>query len=254
MNIEYNKFNMFFKYKGLNEIKSPPNLAIREFPSCNTAVAPDPHGYGVIDRCEIGEFYFFAENNGYNDPNAFNIYIPYGTRQFAGASRFNDTKFIIRADIASAGGMVHEMGHSFYLKHTFNNYNNASCERVTRDPNDINFNADTKGDQVVDTAAVPDFAKEYCYTNPLDINCIDDPKYMSHVYIDDNCEYIGNSVNFYDEFFEINPSDIQNYMAYTVASCRNQFTIGQGIRARETIRDDTFNNFAPAMTTISALY
>lgn len=48
--------------------------------------------------------------------------------------------------------LMHELGHTFGLLHTF-----QGNEAVTRDPNDSCYNCETKGDSLCDTPAVPNF-------------------------------------------------------------------------------------------------
>ncbi len=237
---------------------SPAGLPLRvydEVTGCNTLNQTDPHGYGFLDRCELPYFNTFIANNGYLDANSFNIYIPYAIG-FGGASYYNNTKLIIRPNGMQSGSLIHEVGHSFNLRHTFDNYNSSSCERVTRDANDPLYNADTRGDLVIDTAAVPDFQREYCYVNgSTDLNCTGNSTYMSYGYIDtSNCSHIPGSRNFYNEEFEVEEEDVQNYMAYTPEECKNQFTHGQVIRMREAIANDVSGRFEQATTTIASLY
>src|SRR5690606_8910800 len=64
--------------------------------------------------------------------------------------------------------LIHEIGHAFNLIHTHGpnevEWYGSTCERVTRNPLDPNYNAsgaNAKGDKVHDTAAVPNFRREH---------------------------------------------------------------------------------------------
>lgn len=93
--------------------------------------------------------------------NAINVYLFFPTHA-AGIQTENGLgigKFQFRDNIRS-GILVHEIGHFLSLRHTFSAWTTSNCEHQTRDENNPNFNAEDKGDLVVDTNPVPDFTQE----------------------------------------------------------------------------------------------
>ncbi len=113
------------------------------------------------------------------------------------------------------------MGHVLGLRHTFN-----GCERVTRDPNDPNFNADTSGDYVVDTQASPSFYG------------------MNGQHLAQDCTtYTGSLTNCVGELYNITDSETKNFMAYTHQHCRTLFTTGQKIRMHEYLENCANNDY-----------
>lgn len=265
LNKHYNEFNIYFKYLGFEVIpQSPadlPNDVYEETSPgsgsyhCVTYPGFDPNGYGIVGRCQISDFFNWAEANYYN-PNAINIYVPYGSEFGGAADTHLSTRSIVKVTKLTTPTFIHEVGHNLNIRHT-----RSSSERVTRDTQDPNFNATTAGDQVVDTPAQKPFRKN---------SEINGSRYH---YVDlDNCIYMpeGNDPNnnpLPKEKDNVNveydgtifPEDIKNVMSdcfpcITVED--SKLTMGQGIRAREAI----FNNsgigdeFEGAITTVASLY
>ncbi|MGK0386488.1 MAG: hypothetical protein ACI849_001105, partial [Patiriisocius sp.] len=276
LNQAYNQYKIFFKYTGLGEVNSPANvqyLGDEVFGDCTPQVDGngnpiiDPHGYGKLEFCELGGFRSFIEdsNGMFYDDTAINVYIPYQIVNFGGVAEANSTNVIMNSGGLIQSGFIHEVGHMFGLKHTHLNYtlpapdptvdpnSVTSCENVTRDPSNPFFNALTRGDNVLDTAAVPDFIQEYCHFNPLDANCANQANYNAYYNVLD-CNYIGENRNCYDEEYVINESDTRNIMAYVPGTCRDQFTTGQAIRMRERIAFNYLNRYSDAQIDVSALY
>lgn len=275
LNIEFNKFKIFFKYRGYGEYDSPSNVIQKVYdysiPGCTTVTDQngnpviDLDGYGVLNRCQIGALMSDTAINGAYDATAFNVYVPYECQQFGGGAFYGNTKSIIPTANILSGTFIHEVGHTFGLRHTFENFNAADndpskcylVEHVTRDPNDPDFNTDTRGDFVVDTNAVARFSDEYCRENGLPgTDCFISSGFYAY-YIDPiNCNYTGFGTDCLNEPYTIYPSDTKNYMNYGISSCTNQFTPGQGIRMQETIEQfsDPGEKFDVASTPISSLY
>jgi hypothetical protein len=93
LNIFFNQYNIFFKYRGYDSFTTPANLPLVEWIwdetlqryVCHIVNGQfDPDGYGNIGRCQIGGFFSYAYNN-YKTSNAINIYVPYGS-EFGGAA------------------------------------------------------------------------------------------------------------------------------------------------------------------------
>lgn len=252
LNLSYNQFKIFFKYKGLSSFNSPPDVPTTYLDTLgrcqvlldpNGNPVPDPEGFGNTHKCQIALLFNYAENNGYKIPDSFNVYVPYTTSGgFGGAASPANTRSILSLGAISNNISVHEIGHNLGLFHSW-----SSNEHVTRietlpngDPNP-EFNAKDAGDKVVDTAANPGFSHGGTYP-----------------FIDfSDCSYFGDEedeVNRrYDQ--EILPEHVINVMGDSRTPCwENYLSMGQGIRAREIIEDDPINKFAPAITTIASLY
>lgn len=106
----------------------------------------------------------------YGDPNLINVFYIPGAGQHANFpisidhnNSPSDMKTIVlHADYINNGwSLIHELGHTFGLFHTWGgipyasngSQNSPSEEYVTRDPNDPNYNCHTHGDRVCDTPA-----------------------------------------------------------------------------------------------------
>jgi hypothetical protein len=245
-NITFNKYKIFFKYKGFGQFNSPPNVIPREYNPQTVCLTPtfpqyDPDGYETLDRCQITEMYNFAENNGYKDTNAFNVYVPRTTTGFGGSGEVAGTSTIIGFSRLNSGfGHSHELGHSLGLSHT-----HSTSERVTRDPNDSIYNADTHGDRVVDTAASLSLYKSGGANN-------------GYPYLDTvNCLYIGDEVNpvNQDEYENtIFHEDVINLMSYAFICWEPHFSTGQAIRMHERVAADPYNIYAQTLNTIASLF
>jgi len=215
LNLVYNEFNIFFKYKGLDHIISD------DF-------------YILGNNIEFYNLVGFAEDNDYIEENSFNVFVPSAIDEYAGiAQDYNKTRIGVSIDrLTDSYVMAHEIGHCFDLIHTFYAHDNISgqCERVTRDVNDSDYNATTHGDRVADTAA--------CSENYSAENCL---------YTDDKTDCVGTD-------YEIFERDVRSFMGYRHNECRVSFTYGQKIRMREAITYDELGNFTEAQTTIASLY
>lgn len=229
LNILYNQFNIYFKYRGFEKIQSP-------------ALPNDPDGHFVLES--IIQFYgltSWAEANGYKKADAFNVYV-FGWGAFGGISPgYNVTTSGVSAAGLTLSTMTHEIGHNLNLIHTRSS-SGIGGERVTRDINDPDYNADTHGDQVIDTAANPGYrAPDGTYP-----------------FINANCEYVndGNQVDYDGDKYEPTHQDVINVLsdAYICMDGYSPLTMGQGIRAREALEADVNQEFAPTRTTIESLY
>ena len=263
LNQQYNEFKIFFKYRGVGQIDSPSALVGLPYGTCsqNAIDSFNQFGFTILDNCQTGALKQHAHNTDNYNENAINIFLPAGTNNFGGKTVGTD--YFLRIDLADKGASAHEMGHVFGLKHTDSNYFTGAnspypgteCEHVTRDLNDINFNAipqsislTGKGDKILDTNAVPDFHREWCWNNGINpyINSTEctealqnDPNRVDynlvHNQLDNTCYYDGEGMDCQGIQYDVTPQDTQNFMAYTIAECRNQFTIGQAIHMHEDI-------------------
>lgn len=234
LNREYNEFGIFFKYKGYDTFITPT--------AQQNETLYDETGYYVIEtEAEFSQLWQYAANQGYVEPNSFNVYA-YGWGGWAGAVPwyYSTISAISSATGLQGSGMIHEIGHNMNLLHLDNassapDPNCVIAEHVTRDRSSSDFNAETKGDRVVDTPASYEF-------EPGDIS---------------TCEYVGNRVDCTDDHlpYVITEPDLRNFLMRFANDCEKKYlTIGQGIRARQALVDDPYGSFADAETTIASLY
>ncbi|MEZ4875248.1 MAG: hypothetical protein R2793_07335 [Flavobacteriaceae bacterium] len=263
LNKAYNDFNVFFKYRGFDTLDSAPNQP--EYTGsggadCQVLPQQDPEGFSDLHICEFQYLLNYAKSIDKWKDNAFNIYVANSSPSFRGVTTYFKSEAYITQPNLTTPVLLHEIGHCFHLPHTFNNFDDAvTCEHVTRDPSLICdpshpeipcFNALTRGDFVLDTAAAPNFKREWCYANGLPIDCEGNQDY----YYINNCAYVGASNDCQGTLYDIQPSDVQNYMAYIPDGCWNNFSIGQKIRIREAIIRDSQGNFVPTIDAVSSLY
>ena len=264
LNTNFNKFNIFFKYRGFDEFNSPADVMQTDTyidengdRQCMDLQEVDPEGYGNLHVCQIGDFFDFTQNPDFENPNAINIYVPYTTSSFAGVGTPSSGKIAISLVSLSRMTWVHEMGHVLNLQHTQKLFRSDQyCERVTRNVADSIYNANDHGDAVHDTAAVPDFARED-YWDLIDAGVppnVADTLYERHRYIDSiTNEYTGAGRDCYDRLYEIYLPDTENIMSYTKSSIMSELTVGQGLKMRKTFVD--FSQFyEPHTTDVAALY
>lgn len=257
LNIEYNKYNIYFKYYGIDFINSTEYYNISKSPN---------NQWGYKTYSQLWTF-VQSNNNQYFKEEAFNFYI-FKPADFGGVSGGSYKNYLGAHQwfFNNSGLVNHEMGHCFRLWHTQAGFRGANCERVTRDPQNTDYNADEAGDWVTDTNAVPDFRKEH-YWELRDQGYTDEEAeamYEPYKYINSNCEYFnpegrdcgGTNPPNNGTLYEIYPEDVTNIMSYAGSTCINQgaFTVGQGIRMREAIIADLDGRFENSETTIASLY
>lgn len=179
LNLEFNQFNIFFKYKGFRVVNNTfMTNGLQNLPSI---------------------------------PNVYNFYLmnSNGTANSAVAILGNtQVKINYEAYEREYGNIIviHEMGHLLGLYHTFQNYNindpnnipEGNCERVTRDVNSPFYNAHIAGDRVEDTpACMPYHTYDNCIHvfNPNETDCSGIPyenvipaNYMSYEF-QSNCSF-----------------------------------------------------------------
>jgi len=269
LNIIYNKFNIYFKYRGFDSFDTPNVLKRRyeyvpidendpnsdyHWTCVNYPGEYDPDGYGIVDRCQIGALWSYALSNGYQIQDALNVYVPYQTDYFGGAAPgYKTTKNIVPVGGLSSLAFPHEIGHNLGLRHTTQSWSNNdnpndpnscySCEHVTRNKFDPNYNANCSGDRIHDTNAVPNFKREHYY-ELIEAGysaAYAEANYEPYKYIL-NCFYEGTGDDCQDELYTINPDDVMNTMLpshYDLCEDETVFTPGQGIYMRESIDDPT---------------
>ncbi len=259
MNREFNRFNVFFKYRGVNYLYDDRNYYLDgtcELDNNGDPKCPDNDGDG--DCSEIFDMRNFANEQGNFDPNSLNTYVYYDSCGFSGFySGGSPRNIYVRSLRFNDYHTVHELGHMFGLAHTWSGAEvydpedpNQTCEHVTRDENDPQYNADVEGDDVTDTAAMPRFSKEQG-----DIN-----------YVDPNtCTYEGEGKDCQNNDFQIPPNSkgTLNFMndgsecpttSYSSTNDDEGFTEQQGFKMRLKIEDFP-NRFGPAEeASFEALY
>lgn len=213
LNVEFNQFNIFFKYQG----------------------------FRIVNNSDM-------TNNLVNlssVPNMYNFYLMnsvggYSAVSFLGNTRIKMTYDAYERDYAYKV-IIHEMGHLLNLHHTFrnagiNNPNNppeGNCERVTRDINSDDYNADIAGDMIHDTAA----------TNQFDVHNFSD---CTYIYDPSITDCIGTP------FENIAPA---NYMSYeNTSTCGFHFTPGQVVRMRSHLQNPSVAHVPFTYNTIESLY
>lgn len=121
LDINFNQFNIFFKYRGYEEIDSP-------------TLPGDPNGYYVLESA--AQYYNglipWVTNSGYVNPNAINIYAYGWGNGFGGAaSSIGSTKSGVSSSNLITTGLTHEIGHNLGLRHTRSSNENVTIHTLT---------------------------------------------------------------------------------------------------------------------------
>ncbi len=251
MNREFNRFNIFFKYRGVNYLFNDEAYFVEL--TCDSDDDDDStiEGLSVIKN--------LSNLSGNFDPNGLNTYIFYDSCGFSGfysGVSLTERNVYVRSVRFKDYHTVQEVGHMFGLDHSWKgvkeydpNNPNQICEHVTRNTADPAYNADEQGDDVIDTAAMPRFSKiagNVNYVNP------------------NTCVYDGDGRDCQNTLFQIPPnsSGTLNFMndgtecpttSYTQANDPEGFTIQQGLKMRLKIEADP-SRFGPAETNLESLY
>ncbi|WP_299213494.1 hypothetical protein [uncultured Dokdonia sp.] len=229
LNINYNHFNIFFKYLGFEFVDDifdydtsyyTDRINFRILPEEGGAVAGFPYDLNVLTT-------FQALTNDENK------------------------EFLIAHETGHILGLIHTNGTTGNTNGTFNtplNCNgnqitmgtfpiiNPTSENVTRDETDINYNATTAGDYVVDTPAT------YYQINL----CVDNSE-IHYLYSNEVLDVTNTPYENIDTRNFMISDDRVEYHEF-----KTRFTDGQGIRMRETIENEAV--LQAILAPVSCLY
>jgi len=180
-------------------------------------------------------------------PNAINVYFVNGFGSTAGLSSFTFSPIqgiIIKNSAATGSTFPHEIGHYFNLFHThqtgiftgsgWTNYEKK--ENIVRELESPCFNANRRGDLLIDTEADH---------NLLDIG--------GNSHVNNNCEYAPFKT-FVDDCGNSNYSpNVRNIMSYSLWACRDEFTLQQIWRMHYTIENQR-SELIPLRVTLKNIY
>ncbi len=252
----FNPYKIFFKYKGYNSIE---NNSIYNYNTTNAGF------WQELDNLEV--------NQGITviDENAINVYVTAKYENSAARDHFSKqfrvTRGVFYDEYHSTN--PHEMGHALGLAHTFRGYYGdltpalPDCEKVSRTPGVGGFNADTHGDRVVDTNAIPDFRDEhrlvlilgfmdqgYTYPDAFALAA----HYTEYNYLD-VCDYENqDGADCAGDPWIFDEDDIANIMGYARTTCTSLFTIGQMIRIHEGFVMDCQGVYEDVKADYASLY
>jgi len=200
------------------------------------------------------DIYYYIDNQEEEDalreinvvPNAINVYFVNGFG-YAGLSSFTFNQvqgIIIKNSAATASTFPHEIGHYFNLFHThqtgiftgsgWTNYEKK--ENIVRELESPCFNANRRGDLLIDTEADH---------NLLDIG--------GNSHVNNNCEYAPFKT-FVDDCGNSNYSpNVRNIMSYSLWACRDEFTLQQIWRMHYTIENQR-SELIPLRVTLKNIY
>jgi len=279
LNIKYNGFNIFFKYRGFDIIKNS-SLMVISYDSSGPVLDPIKNWVRTNNNLETGEPYY--------QDDAFNLYIVHHIGPPAsntpGLGEYLSTESYYAYKVFQPVGnhiygtppgapydyinhvVPHEIGHNFMFYHTLNGHfiinSNGSVgdytEHVTRDITSPDYNADVRSDLVVDTNATPnnnagvDLNNCSCNNSALVAANLRD---WSSWTIDADGNYIATGAYYVDvPYFNI----MNAYFLkddYDTSHCNQARTLsnGQGTRARLQILANP-SVFDTKMTIVDSLY
>jgi len=170
----------------------------------------------------FSKFSSLARQSDYIDTTSINVYVPFRFTNFKNnlrGAQVSSRGIAINSYEYNTGIIVHEIGHVFDLKHTHRGFKGNTCERVTRDTNNADYNADCSGDFVTDTGAMRELNN-------------------NKTYISQDCNYMGTLTDCDGTPYQIGDAEVKNFMSYTLQHCRDRFTTGQMVRVREYLKND----------------
>ena len=225
INKAFNPHGIYFKFKGYDNTSFNNTNHYSDI----AGVGPTAHFANLVNFAK-------SNNNQFFKTDALNCFIPRDMGFASGIAQPAGEALLIISPALDRQVISHELGHNLGLPHTFRGYDSSNCERVTRDPNDPSYNADTAGDRIIDTAACHDMS---------DINQL-------------TCEYDGNATDCGGTPYQLFSVDEQNFMSYTYDSqypnntCRTMFSDGQRDKMRDVLMTDP--SLSATINTVESLY
>lgn len=259
LNVAYNQFYIYFKYRGFDNIYSNEYLDIRTpgntlSPSLPTA--NDLHSYSLQNNYQVNNsINIFVVHNFYQINNGIETVLP----GFASLAMFNPNvgnnmpNIFIPQAFFTTGVLVHEMGHLFGAEHTNKSGvgltppTSAVCEYVNRtfSPDLYIYNATSAGDGNADTYASP---SEY---EDADVD-------ENGVYIGGQRDCSGFAFGTEGVLYKTYLVPIKNFMNVNRIEdiqFQGEFTYDQGVRFRSFIDNPSVNSPLPLYeTTVESLY
>ncbi len=237
LNIQYNQYNIYFKYVGFRT-EDTSDINVQSFQG--------------------------SENNwsalsAFKEPNAMNFYFinsTSGTSSYSLIGGVDSVYSLVNLHTQNYGflyyALTHEVAHNLSLYHTYEEGSHfdpntqpdlflaTQCERINRIPNGNPqiYNADIAGDEVIDTEAQPQL---FLFNNSCQSFTVD-PNIL-------NC--------YLEPYSTITTGNFMNHSVY-IDQCWN-FTQGQIARMRNYIRNNTTNysyllGLDSARTDVAELY
>lgn len=209
LNVTYNQYNIYFKYVG----------------------------FEIVNNTEYSN-HVWTYPLELNNPEAFNIFFANFGECGSGCAFVGNTRSVLSYSLIegpdAAFAFVHEIGHNLNLEHTYKDFNVLSlCEHVTRDENNPEYNANTKGDKVADTPAQSPMI-------PADFT---------------NCTYNYNLSRTDCQGTPYENVDRRNYMGldHQQSYCEH-FTPGQVERMKQYLEAPLYSGYTLAYNDVSSLY
>jgi len=222
LNINYNPFNIFFKYIGYNDIN-------------------DSDWTTVANPTAFQNLRTYAIDNNYYIEEAFNVFICEEFGSGSGIAFKPGTMSLIEDEDLLTSALQHEIAHNFLIHHIHQPSNACEYENGT--------NSDIAGDLVTDTNAA----------HPIDIDGADNiiGNEDDEVVLLNGIYSYNNANNNRTDCINTAYTNVQilNYMASnSYLGIRNSFTNGQGVRMRETIENNLTTIYGNVQNTIESLY
>ncbi|MEY2701469.1 MAG: hypothetical protein RLY43_89 [Bacteroidota bacterium] len=258
LNVAFNQFRIFFKYRGSNDIPAPEYLDLRHSGNPLSPNLPTPHDlndYSIVNGFQSDNaINIFVVHNIWQYANGVEIILPGFTSPFYNSNvNSNMPNLFLMKDFFNTGVLVHEMAHVFGARHT--NHNGVGltppttsvCEYVNRtyssDP--FVYNATYAGDGVEDTYASP---SEY----------LDEDVDASGVYVglqrDCSGVFLGTDGVLY-KTYQVPIKNFMNVNRLEDIQFQGEFTVGQGLRMRVLIDSGSLDSvLLLTETTVASLY
>lgn len=167
--------------------------------------------------------------SGYINLFYLNLEGPSQHAYFPWSSDYNQANTVILEEdyLFNGWSLMHELGHTFGLYHTFN-FGTTGSENVTRDPNNSCYDCEDDGDLICDTPAALSLGFGNGSTATME-GGEDDDECGS----DFSMSYVGNPTDACGDSYIMNALVYENIMNYGSRWCSQDFTDGQVARMWE---------------------